>query len=402
MKAAIILVGTELLNGAMLDTNSLYIAEELNRIGIEIEFKLTVRDVIEEIIKALNYAKKNVDLVITTGGLGPTDDDLTKEAIAKFLNKKLVVDEEEKKILIKKYKGHKIKVSNFKEVEKPEGAICFKNDAGIAPAVYSEGIVCFPGFPNELKDMFPKFLKFYVKENNIKSKIYIKDIITYGLGESVLEETVKDLFTEGNIFYEFLVRDYGTLIRFQTDITNKKNVAKIVKKVYNRMSEFIIGEDTDRIENKIFEYLTMNEKNLTISTAESCTGGMIASKLVDVSGISKSFMEGLVTYSNASKTKRLKVKKETLEKYGAVSEETAREMLAGLTTDIGISTTGIAGPDGGTKEKPVGLVYIGIKVENEIQVFRKELKGDRNKIRQRASMYALYNLLKILSKRYGK
>ena len=146
----------------------------------------------------------------------------------------------------------------------------------------------------------------------------------------------------------------------------------------------------------------MNEKNLTISTAESCTGGMIASKLVDVSGISKSFMEGLVTYSNASKTKRLKVKKETLEKYGAVSEETAREMLAGLTTDIGISTTGIAGPDGGTKEKPVGLVYIGIKVENEIQVFRKELKGDRNKIRQRASMYALYNLLKILSKRYGK
>ena len=402
MKAAIILVGTELLNGAMLDTNSLYIAEELNRIGIEIEFKLTVRDVIEEIIKALDYAKKNVDLVITTGGLGPTDDDLTKEAIAKFLNKKLVVDEEEKKIFIKKYKGYKIKVSNFKEVEKPEGAICFKNDAGMAPAVYSDGIVCFPGFPNELKDMFPKFLKFYVKENNIKSKIYIKDIITYGIGESVLEETVKDLFTEDNIFYEFLVRDYGTLIRFQTDITNKKNVAKIVKKVYNRISEFIIGEDTDRIENKIFEYLTMNEKNLTISTAESCTGGMIASKLVDVSGISKSFMEGLVTYSNVSKTKRLKVKKETLEKYGAVSEETAREMLAGLTTDIGISTTGIAGPDGGTKEKPVGLVYIGIKVENEIQVFRKELKGDRNKIRQRASMYALYNLLKILSKRYGK
>ena len=149
MKAAIILVGTELLNGAMLDTNSLYIAEELNRIGIEIEFKLTVRDVIEEIIKALDYAKKNVDLVITTGGLGPTDDDLTKEAIAKFLNKKLVVDEEEKKILIKKYKGYKIKVSNFKEVEKPEGAICFKNDAGMAPAVYSDGIVCFPGFPNE-------------------------------------------------------------------------------------------------------------------------------------------------------------------------------------------------------------------------------------------------------------
>lgn len=402
MKAAIILVGTELLNGVMLDTNSLYIAEELNRYGIEIEYKMTVRDVLSEIEKALEYAHKNVDLVITTGGLGPTDDDLTKEAVANFLNKKLVIDEKEKKELLKKYKSYKIKNSNLKEVEKPEGAICFKNDVGMAPAVYVDGIVCFPGFPNELKNMFPKFLKHYVKENNLKSKIYIKDIITYGIGESILEERVKDLFTEENIFYEFLVRDYGTLIRFQTEISNKKNVEKIVKKVYNRISEFIIGEDEDRIENKIFEYLVAEEKVLTLSTAESCTGGMIASKLIDVPGISKSFMEGIVCYSNDAKIKRLKVQKETLEKYGAVSEETAREMLLNLKTDIAISTTGIAGPDGGTKEKPVGLVYIGIKIKDEVQVFRKELKGDRNKIRQRATMYALYNLLKILSKRYGK
>lgn len=397
MKAGIFLVGTELLNGATIDTNSIYIAEELNKYGIEIEFKMTVRDVMSEITKALTYAKKNVDLVILTGGLGPTDDDITKEAMAKFLKKKLVVDEKEKQELLKKYKAYKNpNKTNFKEVEKPEGAVSFKNDVGMAPAVYIDGMVAFPGFPNELKNMFPKFLKYYVKENNLKSQIYIKDIITYGIGESVLETTVKDLFTEGDIFYEFLVKDYGTLIRLQTKIENKKNVAKIVKKLYNRISEFIIGEDDDRIENTIYECLNSGEKPLTISTAESCTGGMIASKLIEVPGISKNFIESIVSYSNEAKIKRLKVKKETLEKYGAVSEEVAREMLAGLKTDIGISTTGIAGPDGGTKNKPVGLVYIGIKVKDEVKVFKRELKGDRNKIRQRAMMHALYNLLKIL------
>ena len=400
MKAGIFLVGTELLNGATIDTNSIYIAEELNKYGIEIEFKMTVRDVMSEITKALTYAKKNVDLVILTGGLGPTDDDITKEAMAKFLKKKLVVDEKEKKELLKKYKAYKNpNKTNFKEVEKPEGAVSFKNDVGMAPAVYIDGMVAFPGFPNELKNMFPKFLKYYVKENNLKSQIYIKDIITYGIGESVLETTVKDLFTEGDIFYEFLVKDYGTLIRLQTKIENKKNVAKIVKKLYNRISEFIIGEDNDRIENTIYECLNSGEKPLTISTAESCTGGMIASKLIEVPGISENFIESIVSYSNEAKIKRLKVKKETLEKYGAVSEEVAREMLAGLKTDVGISTTGIAGPGGGTKDKPVGLVYIGIKVKDEVKVFKRELKGDRNKIRQRAMMHALYSLLKILSKK---
>lgn len=397
MKAGIFLVGTELLNGATIDTNSIYIAEELNKYGIEIEFKMIVRDVIDEIVKALKYAKKNVDLVILTGGLGPTDDDITKEAMAKFLKKKLIIDEKEKAELLKKYKSYgNLNKTNFKEVEKPEGAISFKNDVGMAPAVYVDGLVAFPGFPNELKNMFPKFLKYYVKENNLESQIYIKDIITYGIGESTLENTVKDLFTEEGIFYEFLVKDYGTLIRLQTSSKNKKNVEKIVKKLYNRISEFIIGEDNDRIENTIYECLNSGKKPLTISTAESCTGGMIASKLIEVPGISENFMESIVSYSNEAKIKRLKVKKETLEKYGAVSEEVAREMLAGLKTDVAISTTGIAGPGGGSKEKPVGLVYIGIRVKDKIKIFRRELKGDRNKIRQRAMMHALYNLLKIL------
>ncbi|MDY5305595.1 CinA family nicotinamide mononucleotide deamidase-related protein [Fusobacterium gastrosuis] len=401
MKAAILLIGTELLNGAMIDTNSIYIAEQLNKYGIEIEYKIMVRDVIEEMEKAFAFAKKNVDLIITTGGLGPTDDDITKAAIAKFLKKKLVVDEKEKKELVKKYKDRKIeKKSNFKEIEKPEGAISFKNDVGMAPAVYINGIVAFPGFPNELKNMFPKFLKFYAKENNLKSKIYIKDIITCGIGESILEKRVKDIFTEDNIFYEFLVKDYGTLIRLQTKIENKKKVEKIVEKLYNKIADFIIGEDEERVETNIFKYLMAQKKPLTISTAESCTGGMIASKLVDVSGISASFKEGIVCYSNEAKIKRLKVKKETLLAHGAVSEEVAKEMVEGLKTDVAIATTGIAGPGGGTIEKPVGLVYIAVRVGESVEIIRKEFKGERNKIRQRTTLFALYSLLKMLSKRY--
>ena len=397
MRVEIVSVGTELLLGDIVNTNTAYLSKELAALGLAVYRQTTVGDNRERLLKTLDIAFSENDTVIITGGLGPTDDDITKEAMAKFLKKKLVVDEKEKQELLKKYKAYKNpNKTNFKEVEKPEGAISFKNDVGMAPAVYVDGLVAFPGFPNELKNMFPKFLKYYVKENNLKSQIYIKDIITYGIGESVLETTVKDLFTEGDIFYEFLVKDYGTLIRLQTKIENKKNVAKIVKKLYNRISEFIIGEDDERIENTIFECLNSGEKTLTISTAESCTGGMIASKLIEVPGISENFIESIVSYSNEAKIKRLKVKKETLEKYGAVSEEVAREMLAGLNTDIGISTTGIAGPDGGTKNKPVGLVYIGIKVKDEVKIFRRELKGDRNKIRQRAMMHALYNLLKIL------
>ncbi|MDO4690855.1 MAG: CinA family nicotinamide mononucleotide deamidase-related protein [Fusobacterium sp.] len=401
MKAAILLIGTELLNGGMVDTNSIYIAEELNKFGIEIEYKMTLRDISSEIKKALDFAKKNVDLVITTGGLGPTDDDITKQAIAKFLKKRLIIDEKEKRELIAKYRERNLDMKIFKEVEKPEGAISFKNDVGMAPAIYIEGIAAFPGFPNELKNMLPKFLKYYAKEKNLNSKIYIKDIITCGIGESILESTVKDFFTEQNIFYEFLVKDYGTLIRLQTKIENKKNVEKIVKKLYNKIADFIIGEDEDRVEKLIFNYLTSQQEILTISTAESCTGGMIASKLVDVSGISSSFIEGIVCYSNEAKVERLKVKKETLEKYGAVSEETAREMLNGLKTDVAIATTGVAGPDGGTLEKPVGLVYVGVKVDSEVEVIRKEFKGERNKIRQRTTLFALYSLLKMLRKRYG-
>ena len=188
MKVGVILVGTELLNGGTLDTNSLYIAEELNKYGMEIEFKITVRDFKEEIYRAIDYCKKYVDLIIMSGGLGPTLDDITKEVIADYVKKPLVVDEEELKELKDKFEkaGLKFKNLNIKEVEKPEGSVTFKNDVGMAPAVYIDDIVAFPGVPKELYNMLPKFLTWYAKEKKLlDDEIYIKDLITYGMAESL-------------------------------------------------------------------------------------------------------------------------------------------------------------------------------------------------------------------------
>ena len=398
MRVGVILVGTELLNGGMLDTNSLYIAEELNKYGLEMKFKITVRDFRDEIYSAIDYCKKNVDLIIMSGGLGPTLDDITKEVIAEYVKKPLIVDDDELEELKEKFEraGLKFKTLNVKEVEKPEGAVTFKNDVGMAPAVYIDDIVAFPGVPKELYNMLPKFLDWYVKEKKIlDDEIYIKDLITYGIAESLLDEAVREFFTEDGIYYEFLVKDYGILIRLQSKMSNKNKVEKIVKKIYNKIGKFIFGEDNDRLEKKVVELL--KKLNMNISTAESCTGGMLASKLIDVPGVSDVFYEGVVSYSNEAKINRLGVRKETLDRYGAVSEEVAKEMVMGLTTDVALSTTGIAGPDGGSEEKPVGLVYMGIRIKDKIYVEKRVFRGDRNKVRERTVSHTLFTLIKILN-----
>ena len=398
MKVGVILVGTELLNGGMLDTNSLYIAEELNKYGLEMKFKITVRDFRDEIYSAIDYCKKNVDLIIISGGLGPTLDDITKEVIAEYVKKPLIVDDDELEELKEKFikGGYTFTLINTKEVEKPKGAITFKNDVGMAPAVYIDDIVAFPGVPKELYNMLPKFLDWYVKEKKLlDDEIYIKDLITYGIAESLLDEAVREFFTEEGIYYEFLVKDYGILIRLQSKMSNKNKVEKIVKKIYNKIGEFIFGEDNDRLEKKIVELLKKLDMN--ISTAESCTGGMLASKLIDVPGISEVFYEGVVSYSNEAKINRLGVRKEILDRYGAVSEEVAKEMVMGLTTDVALSTTGIAGPDGGSEEKPVGLVYMGIRIKDKIYVEKRVFRGDRNKVRERTVSHTFFTLIKILN-----
>jgi nicotinamide-nucleotide amidase len=399
MKAFIILVGTELLSGMTVDTNSLFMAEELNKYGIEIGSKITVGDNIEEIIKAIEFGKSQSDLIIMSGGLGPTMDDLTKESIAKYLGKKLVVDPEEYEELKEKFKSRGIEFleNNVKEVEKPEGAVSFGNGAGMAPGIYIDGIAAFPGIPRELYNLFPKFMDYYAKENNLEDEIYIKDILVWGIPESHLEKKIKNFFDEKEIFYEFLVKDYGIIVRLQTKESSKNLVEKIVEKIYNEIGHNVIGEDGKRIQDSVVSHLKTLDYN--ISLAESCTGGQIASMLVEVSGVSKVFFEGIVCYSNDSKIKRLGVSPETLKVYGAVSHETAMEMLAGLEGDVAIATTGIAGPEGGTKDKPVGTVYIGVRILDEYHLKKYEFKGDRERIRKYSSMTALFKLLKMLEKR---
>lgn len=399
MEASIILVGTELLNGMTVDTNSVYMAEELNKYGLEIVYKSTVRDNIEEIREAIEFAKKRTKLVILSGGLGPTMDDLTKEAVAGYLGLDLVVDPEEYRELERKFeeRGIKLLPNNRKEVEKPLGAVSFKNDVGMAPAIYIDGIAAFPGVPRELYNMFPKFLEYYVREEGIDDEMLIRDILVWGIPESHLDDTLKDIFVEEDIHYEFLVKGYGIIVRLQSRKGRAHKIEEAAQEIYRRIGENIFGEGKDRLETRVTEELI--RRNYTISLAESCTGGAVSAKLIDVPGVSQVLTEGIVCYSNEAKVERLGVSQATLERHGAVSEETAREMLAGLTTDVGIATTGIAGPGGGSEEKPVGTVYIGIKVRDEVYINRYNFKGSREIVRKLTVMNALFKLLKILDTR---
>ncbi len=399
MRAYLILVGSELLNGAMIDTNSIYMAEKLNEIGVEVVGKIFAHDKIEDIKKSISYAKENADLVILSGGLGPTIDDLTKEAIGEYLDKALVVDELHKKEMERKFaeRGIKVLTKNLKEVSVIEGSEVFYNEPGIAPAFFIENISAFPGVPMELKNMFPKYLTYIKEKFKLNEKLIVKDYIVWGIPESLLEEKIKDYFTDDRIFLEFLVKDYGIVVRMVTEEKNSTILNDLSLKLQEVLGDSILYEGYKPSEEVLVKKLL--EKGLKISLGESCTGGMITEKIVSVSGASGTLVEGIVTYSNESKVERLRVKEETLNNYGAVSEETVKEMLEGLKTSVAIAVSGVAGPLGGTEEKPVGTVYIGIKLDNEFFINKYLLKGDRERIRIRACYTAINNLLQILEKR---
>ncbi len=399
MRAYLILVGSELLNGAMIDTNSIYMAEKLNEIGVEVVGKIFAHDKIEDIKKSISYAKENADLVILSGGLGPTIDDLTKEAIGEYLDKALVVDELHKKEMERKFaeRGIKVLTKNLKEVSVIEGSEVFYNEPGIAPAFFIENISAFPGVPMELKNMFPKYLTYIKEKFKLNEKLIVKDYIVWGIPESLLEEKIKDYFTDDRIFLEFLVKDYGIVVRMVTEEKNSTILNDLSLKLQKILGDSILYEGYKPSEEVLVKKLL--EKGLKISLGESCTGGMITEKIVSVSGASGTLVEGIVTYSNESKVERLRVKEETLNNYGAVSEETVKEMLEGLKTSVAIAVSGVAGPLGGTEEKPVGTVYIGIKLDNEFFINKYLLKGDRERIRIRACYTAINNLLQILEKR---
>lgn len=417
MNIELISVGTELLLGDIVNTNAQYLSKELASLGINVYCQLTSGDNIERLKACFEFSFKRADIIITTGGLGPTGDDITKEAAAEFFGQELILDEDSWKIIedrCSKYSGSTLNIpkNNIKQAMFPKEAIIIPNDNGTAPGAVLEKdgkkIVVMPGPPSEMKAMFSKYvLPMLLKDNKYKFKS--KYIRFYGIGESELEIRLLELLNEQtNPTVALYAKEGEVLIRVTAKSESIAECEKLLKEKIDQI-KYICGDyiyliGGDEISDSQTELDTvvaklLIENNISISVAESCTGGLISSHLINYPGISDVFLEGCVTYSNEAKMKRLGVKKSTLDTYGAVSSQTAEEMAIGvakaLNSDIGISTTGIAGPDGGSKDKPVGLVYIGIYYKDKVYSIKKVFVGDRRKIRIRSTREAL-NQIRIL------
>lgn len=410
MKAEIITVGTEILLGDIVNTNSQFLAKELASLGVEVYYQGTVGDNEDRLLKSLEESLNRSDIVITTGGLGPTKDDLTKETAAKFFGQELVLHEKSwNKIEVFFNKLGVIPTeNNKKQAYFPNDSIILENNHGTAPGAIlkkdKKTIVVLPGPPREMKPMFEESVKPYLK--NLSDEILVsKTLRFYGIGESSLEDEIMDIIKEqSNPTIAPYAKDSEVTLRVTAKATNEDDAIKliniVVEKIKEKVGKFIYAEGETTLEDTVAEILV--KKNLTIGVAESCTGGMVSASLINYPGISSVFMEGCVTYSNEAKIKSLGVKKETLDKFGAVSEETAIEMAEGIAkrynTNIGISTTGIAGPEGGSEEKPVGLVYIGIYINGKTIAKRYVFNGNRQQIRLRATKTLLNNLrLKLIN-----
>ncbi len=411
MIAEILCVGTELLLGDIVNTNAQYLARRLSELGIFVYHQSVIGDNPERLKEAYKLAFSRSDLVITTGGLGPTKDDLTKEVAFEYFGKESVVHKESLKIIEGYFNklGKPMSESNKKQAYFPKDAIILPNNNGTAPGciIDEEGkiLITLPGPPKEMKPMFeeaavPYLLKY--QDGILVSKV----LRVIGVGESEAADMLSDIIdSQTNPTVAPYAKDGEVTFRITAKSHSEEEGYELIKpieeKVRKILGDRVYGEGETSLEEVLAEMLVKN--NLTIATAESCTGGMIAAKLINYSGISSSFLEGAVTYSNESKVRRLGVNKNTLETYGAVSSETAKEMVSGITktsgADIGISITGIAGPSGGTEEKPVGLVYIGLSIKGEIIIKKLNLAGNRQKIRERATNIALDLLRRELLKR---
>ncbi|MDW7669753.1 MAG: competence/damage-inducible protein A [Bacillota bacterium] len=400
MKAEILCIGTELLHGDIVNTNAKNISLKLAELGIDVYYHSVVGDNPQRIKQAFELALNRVDIVITTGGLGPTQDDITKEIAAQYFKINMKYNEESYQHVKSIYKRLKkdMPENNMRQAYFPEGSIILENICGTANGciVEKEGkiAILMPGPPVEMNTMLERKVLPYLKEKSDGVVVGEKIIVT-GLGESTAETMIMDLIkAQTNPTIAPFAGKGRVVFRITAKAENKEKAKQLIKPVREELLKRF-GKNAYPIdETSIEKYISQKllEKNLTIATAESCTGGLIASKLVDYPGISKVFKEGFVTYSNESKIKRLNVKGKTLEKYGAVSSETAEEMAKGAAlaadTDIGLAVTGVAGPDGGTPEKPVGLVYIAIYYKGQSYVTETNYPGGRNIIRERSANYA--------------
>ena len=414
MKAEIIAVGTELLMGEILNSNSRDIARELYNLGIDVYHQSVVGDNLNRVSKELETAFERADLVITTGGLGPTRDDLTKEAAAHFLKRDMILDEESIKHLEDFFgsRGLPLNEGNKRQAYFPEGAKIIPNENGTAPACIIEFdekvLVILPGPPREVIPLMEKYIIPYLEKRT--GKVFISDIINIsGIGEGHMEEKIMDIIeAQENPTVAPYAKEHGLTLRVTASASTEQEarllLEPVVKKVCDRlgMDVYAIGDTT--LEAVVASLLI--EQNLSISVAESCSGGLLAGRLINYPGISKVFKEGFITYSNESKINTLGVDSKILSKYGAVSEEVAKQMAKGAAdrakSDIALSITGIAGPDGGTDEKPVGLVYIGLYLLGEVKVMKMDSWGSRDNVRRRAVSQALDMIRRELQMRASK
>lgn len=412
MKAEILSIGTEILLGDIVNTNAQFLSKALADLGIDVYYQSVIGDNEERILKAFKDGFERADIIVTTGGLGPTQDDLTKELAAKYFNKELYLHKPTLE-WIKDYlniKDEEVLESNKKQAYIPEDSIILENKNGTAPGLIinenNKILIVLPGPPKEMKAMFNDKVLEYLSDLTgyiIKSKT----LRFLGIGESIIAKKVDNIIKDSkNPTVAPYAKDYEAILRITAKDKNEEICNKLIEEKCNEikdiLGEYIYGEDDDNIQGVVGKILC--EKKLTISTAESCTGGMVAEALISFAGISEVFKEGVITYSNEAKIKRIGVKEETLKEYGAVSEETAKEMAEGVArlanTNIAISTTGIAGPSGGTEDKPVGLVYVGIYINGETIVEKLNLNGNREAVRRKATMNALNILRKELIKRF--
>lgn len=395
MKIEFITIGDEILSGDTVNTNAAYIGEKFIQAGFQIKWISTIGDNVEDIVCAVRNAKKRADVIITSGGLGPTNDDRTRDAICRLLNVEFEINLEVLENIKSRFNKRGLDMSEVNKVQAllPQGCEILKNEKGTAPGLlFKEGsasVIVLPGVPHEFEYFVEKRVIPFLESKGKKKHILTRTIRTTGISESSLFEKIENskILSE-NVKISFLPRSPGVDIKVISKDSNydraRASVQNIEKEIIKQFEKNIFGFDDEKLEEVVGRML--KDLKLTLTVAESCTGGLISHRITNIPGSSQYFDRGIIAYSNKAKIQILKVEKEFLKENGAVSEGVALAMAEGArkisNSDIGLSTTGIAGPEGGTKNKPVGLVYIGIstKEENLIKKFRSIGDREKNKI----------------------
>jgi len=410
VKAEIVSIGSELMAGRIADTNAAYLSEQLTELGIRVVRHTALDDCAEEIIAHLRDVSARADAAIVTGGIGPTPDDMTRQAFASLVNLPLVnMPEAEEHIRgIFATLRRPFSESNLIQATIPETAEAIPNPNGTAFGFVLKHdrceFYCLPGVPREMKAMFEEFVRPRL-EGRSGNAVCIRCVQVFGLGESSIGERLADLMAPGaNPAVATQARQGMVTVRITAtdpdEAAATSSASAAVSEIKKRLGNAVFAEDEKSLAERVAELLA--QASLTLAVAESCTGGLVTAQLVDVPGISGNLLEGAVCYSNESKLKRLKVAPDILERHGAVSRDIAEAMATGMRetsgADLACGITGIAGPTGGTPDKPVGLVYIALADGNAVDVKELHLRGNRSIIRNRAANYAL-NMIRLYLER---